>query len=112
MKESRRDASSTRSRWPSLGPWLVFLPLVCGCSQSPEPAGELPPPPPSTPLRVAAASDLQVALPALIEKFTQQSQLQVSPTFDSSGHLAEQIKAGAPFDVFLAANQKFRSEEH
>ena len=28
-------------------------------------------------------------------------------TLDASGQLAEQIKAGAPFDVFLAANAKF-----
>ena len=30
-----------------------------------------------------------------------------SLTLDASGQLAEQIKAGGPFDVFLAANQKF-----
>ncbi len=28
-------------------------------------------------------------------------------TFDASGRLAEQIKAGAPFDLFLSANVKF-----
>ena len=35
------------------------------------------------------------------------TQIEVSPTFGASGQLAEQIKAGAPFDVFLAANQTF-----
>ena len=28
-------------------------------------------------------------------------------TLDASGRLAEQIKAGAPFDVFMSANVKF-----
>ena len=28
-------------------------------------------------------------------------------TFDASGRLAEQIKAGAPYDVFLSANGSF-----
>ena len=31
-------------------------------------------------------------------------------TFDASGQLAEQIKAGAPFDLFLSANVKFVSD--
>jgi molybdate transport system substrate-binding protein len=60
-----------------------------------------------TPIRVAAASDLQMVLPRLIEQFTRQTGRQVTPSFGASGHLAEQIKGGAPFDVFLAANQSF-----
>jgi molybdate transport system substrate-binding protein len=60
-----------------------------------------------TPIRVAAASDLQMVLPRLIEEFTRQTGRQVTPSFGASGHLAEQIKGGAPFDVFLAAIQSF-----
>jgi len=59
------------------------------------------------PLRVAAASDLQMVLPRLIEQFTRETSRSVTPSFGASGHLAEQIKGGAPFDVFLAANQTF-----
>jgi molybdate transport system substrate-binding protein len=58
-------------------------------------------------LRIAAASDLQTALPDLADRFTKQTKIEVSLIFGASGHLADQIKQGAPFDVFLAANQKF-----
>ena len=60
-----------------------------------------------TPIRVAAASDLQIVLPRLIEQYTRDTGRPVTPSFGASGHLAEQIKGGAPFDVFLAANQSF-----
>lgn len=59
------------------------------------------------PLRVAAASDLQAALPALGKAFRAETGVEVVPTIGASGQLAEQIKAGAPFDVFLSANRKF-----
>jgi molybdate transport system substrate-binding protein len=62
------------------------------------------------PLRIAAASDLQHALPRLAERFRERTGTMTTLTLDASGRLAEQIKAGAPFDVFLAANVKFVSE--
>jgi molybdate transport system substrate-binding protein len=64
----------------------------------------------SNPLCIAAASDLQRVLPRLVERF--QSKTRISTTFslDASGRLAEQIRAGAPFDVFLAANTRFVNE--
>ena len=62
------------------------------------------------PLRIAAASDLQHALPRLADRFRQQTGIMSTLTLDASGRLAEQIKAGAPFDVFLAANVKFVSD--
>jgi molybdate transport system substrate-binding protein len=62
------------------------------------------------PLRIAAASDLQYALPRLADRFRQRTGTTCTLTLDASGRLAEQIKAGAPFDVFLAANVKFVSE--
>jgi molybdate transport system substrate-binding protein len=65
--------------------------------------GEEEPPP----LRIAAASDLQAALPRLAERFLAKSGIAISPTFQSSGLLAQQIKQGAPYDVFLAANEAF-----
>jgi molybdate transport system substrate-binding protein len=58
-------------------------------------------------LRVAAASDLQNVLPILAEQFTRTSKVEVTLIFGASGQLTEQIKNGAPFDVFLAANQAF-----
>ena len=82
--------------------WRWFLPLIAvgmgGCG----------PEPPEIPkLRVAAASDLQNALPILAVAFRQDHAVEVVPTFGASGQLAEQIKQGAPFDVFLSANRAF-----
>jgi molybdate transport system substrate-binding protein len=61
----------------------------------------------SAPLRVAAASDLQSALPKVADRFQAGTGIAVSITFGASGQLAEQIKQGAPFDVFLSANETF-----
>jgi molybdate transport system substrate-binding protein len=58
-------------------------------------------------LRVAAASDLQAAWPLLADRFQARSGITVKPTFQSSGELAQQIKQGAPYDVFLSANEAF-----
>jgi molybdate transport system substrate-binding protein len=62
------------------------------------------------PLRIAAAADLQRVLPRLIERFEKQTGTATTLTIDASGRLAEQIKAGAPFDLFLSANVKFVSD--
>jgi molybdate transport system substrate-binding protein len=94
------------------GPWRPPIPLVsivaalgltatgCGAPQDRTPAAP-------GPLRVAAASDLRDALPVLARRFREKTRVEVVTTFGASGQLAEQIKAGAPFDVFLAANLKF-----
>jgi molybdate transport system substrate-binding protein len=58
-------------------------------------------------IRVAAASDLQTVLPRLIERFERKTAVKVTPSFGASGQLAEQIKGGAPFDIFMSANQAF-----
>ncbi len=61
-------------------------------------------------LRVAAASDLREVLPVLANRFQEKTGRDVAPIFGASGQLAEQIKAGAPFDVFLSANRAFVDE--
>jgi len=61
----------------------------------------------SPPLRIAAASDLQTALPMLADRFQVKTGIALTLTFGASGQLAEQIKGGAPFDVFLSANEAF-----
>ena len=85
-----------RDRWR----WtiLVVAGLASGCG---------PTIPEAPKLRVAAASDLQQALPILASAFQHESDVEVVPTFGASGQLAEQIKQGAPFDVFLSANKTF-----
>jgi molybdate transport system substrate-binding protein len=58
-------------------------------------------------LRVAAASDLQGVLPKLTERFAAATGITVTPVIGASGQLAQQIRQGAPFDVFLSANMAF-----
>jgi molybdate transport system substrate-binding protein len=81
--------------------WLVAATCIgaLGCKR-----------PQTPPLRIAAASDLQLALPKLTNRFQARTGIAASITFGASGQLAEQIKQGAPFDVFLAANESFVSE--
>jgi molybdate transport system substrate-binding protein len=61
----------------------------------------------SSDLRVAAASDLQAALPVLAERFEEVHRIEVTPVFGSSGQLAQQIEQGTPYNVFLSANKAF-----
>jgi molybdate transport system substrate-binding protein len=79
----------------------LFLLSSVGCGRTKATPG------PATPLRIAAASDLQLALPKLRDQFQAKTGIATELSFGASGRLAEQIKAGAPFDVFLAANQSF-----
>jgi molybdate transport system substrate-binding protein len=55
-------------------------------------------------LAVAAASDLQAALPAIAAQFEKDTGRKVTLTFGSSGNFFAQIRNGAPFDVFLSAD--------
>ncbi|GAC1447768.1 MAG: molybdate ABC transporter substrate-binding protein [Isosphaeraceae bacterium] len=62
-------------------------------------------------IHVAAASDLQTVLPLVVERFREEEPgLEVIVTFGSSGQLARQIGAGAPFDLFLSANEAYVQE--
>lgn len=56
------------------------------------------------PLTVAAASDLQAVLPAIVARFEKTTGHEVRLTFGSSGNFFTQIQNGAPFDVFLSAD--------
>lgn len=58
---------------------------------------------PST-LKVAAAADLTLAFQEIGKRFEAKTGTPVVFSFGSTGQLAEQIKNGAPFDVFAAAN--------
>lgn len=59
------------------------------------------------PLSIAAASDLQPVLPALVTAFETESRQPVRVTFGSSGNFFSQIRNGAPFDVFLSADEDY-----
>ena len=55
-------------------------------------------------LTVAAASDLQAALPEIIRGFERDAKTTVTVSFGSSGNFFAQIQNGAPYDVFLSAD--------
>ena len=58
-------------------------------------------------LRIAAASDLQFALPDLAAEYEKQTGVKLAITYGSSGNFFAQIQNGAPFDVFLSADVSY-----
>jgi len=57
--------------------------------------------------RIAAASDLRGALEAIAARFQADHGTRVTLVFGSSGVLARQIVDGAPFDLFLSADEAY-----
>jgi molybdate transport system substrate-binding protein len=59
-------------------------------------------------IRVAAASDLQFALPEIIAAFQAKNpQAQINASYGSSGRFDAQIRQGAPFDLFFSADDRY-----
>lgn len=56
---------------------------------------------------VAAAADLRGALPQIVEAYTKKTGQAVKVSFGSSGNLTNQIRNGAPFDVFFSADEEY-----
>jgi molybdate transport system substrate-binding protein len=56
---------------------------------------------------VAAAADLQFALPEIAAAFTRDTGHAVKLVFGSSGNLRRQIGEGAPFQLFLSADEAY-----
>lgn len=56
---------------------------------------------------VAAAADLQFALTEVAEAFRGETGEEVKIAFGSSGNFFRQIQQGAPFQIFLSADEKF-----
>lgn len=56
---------------------------------------------------VAAAADMSAALPQLATAYTKKTGQTVKLSFGSSGNLANQIRNGAPFDVFFSADEDY-----
>jgi molybdate transport system substrate-binding protein len=61
----------------------------------------------TAPLRIAAAADLQPVLPAIVTAFEQQTNEKVVASYASSATLTTQILNGAPYGLFLAADESF-----
>ncbi len=56
---------------------------------------------------VAAASDLKFALEEIAAKFRAETGRDLRPVFGSSGNFARQIEQGAPFQLFLSADETY-----
>ena len=62
------------------------------------------------PPAVAAASDLSFALQEVADLFGRETGQKVDLVFGSSGTLTRQIRDGAPFEMFLSADESFVDE--
>ena len=99
---SRRSASRTHLIFTLI--WVVMsLWTATACTERSAASGVENPPP----MIVAAAADLQFAFTEIAELFEQRTGQSVTLVFGSSGHLAQQIENGAPFDLFASANIAF-----
>ena len=58
-------------------------------------------------ISVAAAADLQFALPDLSARFEKQTGHKVNVSYGSSGNFFSQIQNGAPFDLFFSADIEY-----
>lgn len=58
-------------------------------------------------IKVAAAANLQGVIKVLQQDFAGKTSIRIEPIIGASGNLTNQIKNGAPFDVFLSADTAF-----
>jgi len=107
----------------SPAPWIAVLLLAAGpaCSKkksddAPKESakstegsgtGEEAKPVDSTPMRIAGAANLVKVMEEIVPRFEKENGVEVDFIPGSSGKLAAQLKEGAPFDLFMAANVKF-----
>jgi len=61
----------------------------------------------ASPIHVAAAADLNFALPELAERYQKDTGTMVIVSFGSSGNFYSQIQNGAPFDLFFSADEEY-----
>lgn len=98
----REGERPPRRPWNALA--LVLLVVVtgaCGAGGSTQNGTQ------TTPVLVAAASNLRFAFEAIADEFERATGEEVILTFGSSGNLAEQIEQGAPYDVYAPASNEF-----
>ncbi|GAB5527881.1 MAG: molybdate ABC transporter substrate-binding protein [Roseivirga sp.] len=58
-------------------------------------------------LIIATAANMQFAMAELTETFSKKTGIACEPVLGSSGKLTAQVIAGAPYDIFIAADMKY-----
>jgi molybdate transport system substrate-binding protein len=58
-------------------------------------------------IAVAAAADMSAALPEVVAAYAMKTGQTVQVSFGASGNLTNQIRNGAPFDVFFSADEQY-----
>ncbi len=81
---------------------IVFIisSLLLGCSSNTK----------ENTIIIATAANMQFVMPILVKHFTAKTNIACELVIGSSGKLTAQIKEGAPYDVFVAANIKYPTE--
>jgi len=105
MISSIRVAAPAR-RPPATRMRVALMALAFGLLLAPGSTHTQSAPPPRR-LAIAAASDLQTALPELVTAFEKSASATVTVSFGSSGTLFAQIENGAPFDLFFSADVEY-----
>lgn len=90
--ERSRKRSWARAILGSLFAFAALAPAYTGAASVPN---------------IAAASDLQFALTEIAAGFTRDTGGQVKLVFGSSGNFRRQIVEGAPFELFLSADEEY-----
>lgn len=83
----------------SISLYILFLTIVflfTGCKNSS-----------NNKITIATAANMQYTMKALTTAFYSQSGIECELVISSSGKLTAQIKEGAPYDIFIAANLKY-----
>ncbi len=80
---------------------LAALAIIPGSAA--ELAGQRPP-------TIAAAANLNFALTEIVDQFARERATRVEVVFGASGTLTRQIRDGAPFELFLAADEEFPNQ--
>ena len=78
---------------------LTVLSLACGDRGPRQPS-----------ITIATSANMQFAMEELTTRFTKQSGIACKLVLGSSGKLTAQVRAGAPFDLFVAANMTYPEE--
>jgi molybdate transport system substrate-binding protein len=81
--------------------WLRWMLLLTGLSLPGAAAAQTRPP------IVAAASDLKFAVTEIAARFEAETGRKVTLSFGSSGDFARQIQQGAPFELFMSADEGY-----